>query len=255
MGVLRRDYLLPDLRETIVPAGVSEAMLVQAQQTVDDTRWLLAIADRDDLVAGVVGWVPLADPSVDDVLALLRLHPKLRGIRHIVHDEPDDRFLLREDFNRGVARLRGHGFVYDILIFAKHLPYALEFVDRHPLQPFVLDHIGKPVIRGERFDTGWERGFRALAKRPHVTCKLSGVVTEVRDPAWTPALLRRYLDVALEAFGPDRLMFGSDWPVCRLRATYAEWLSVVQRLIAPLSVPERTAIGRGTAARVYGLEA
>jgi L-fuconolactonase len=170
-----------------------------------------------------------------------------------VHDEPDDRFILRDDFNRGVARLRGHGLVYDVLIFARHLPHATAFVDRHPDQPFVVDHLAKPAIRAGQFDAAWADALRRIAERPQVTCKLSGLVTEVRDPAWSPAVLQPYVDVALEAFGPSRLMFGTDWPVCRLRCEYADWVAAVRGFIARLSLDEQAAIMGGTAARVYGV--
>lgn len=253
MDVLKRDYLLADLKAATTPVGVTQAMLVQAQQTVAETRWLLSVADADPMIAGVVGWAPLVDPAVEPTIVELKRHSKLRGLRHIVHDEPDDWFLQREDFNQGVARLLPHGLVYDILIFAKHLPHAIPFVDRHPQQPFVVDHIAKPVIRGAKFDADWAVSLRALAERPHVSCKLSGIVTEVRDPSWTPALIQPYIDVALEAFGPERLMFGSDWPVCRLRADYRDWIAVVQAVVAPLSASEQDAILGGTASRVYGL--
>jgi L-fuconolactonase len=143
--------------------------------------------------------------------------------------------------------------VYDVLILARHLPQTIAFVDRHPDQPFVVDHLAKPTIRDGQFDTRWADGLRALAERPHVTGKLSGMVTEVRDGAWTPALLQPYVDVALEAFGPSRLMFGTDWPVCRLRCEYADWLAAVHGFIGPLSLDEQAAIMGGTAARVYGV--
>lgn len=234
-------------------SGVHRAIAVQAQQNVDETRWLLATAAQHPAIAGVVGWVPLVNDDVERVLDELVPDRRLRGVRHIVHDEPDDRFILRDDFNRGVARLRGYGLVYDVLIFARHLPYAIAFVDRHPDQPFVLDHIGKPVITAARFDDDWARGFRELARRPHVTCKLSGIVTEVRGPSWSLDLIRPYVEVALEAFGPSRLMFGTDWPVCRLRCEYGEWVDAVKTLIGGLSEAERAAILGGTAARVYGL--
>ena len=140
-----------------------------------------------------------------------------------------------------------------MLIFAKHLPQAIAFVDRHPEQPFVVDHVAKPAIRVGQFDARWAEGLRALAERPHVSCKLSGMVTEVRDTAWTPALLQPYVDIALEAFGPSRLMFGTDWPVCRLQCEYADWVAAVRGFVAPLSSDEQAAIMGGTAARVYGV--
>jgi L-fuconolactonase len=253
MPALRRDYLAADLEEALAGTGVDRTILVHAQQRLDETEWMLDVARAHPRIAGVVGWVKLVEADVDDVLGRLTADGRLRGVRHIVHDEVDDRFILRDDFNRGVARLRAHGLVYDVLIFAKHLPHAIAFVDRHPDQPFVVDHIAKPTIRAAAFDTAWAAGLRELARRPHVTCKLSGVVTEVRDAGWNGALIQPYLDVALEAFGPSRLMFGTDWPVCRLKCEYADWVGAVRGFIAPLSAPEQAAIMGGTAARVYGV--
>ena len=253
MPALRRDYLPADLESAVAGTGVERTILVHAQQKVDETEWMLQVARANPRIAGVVGWAPLIDPGVDARLERLAADKALRGIRHIIHDEADDRFILRDDFNRGVTRLRQHGLVYDVLIFAKHLPHAIAFVDRHPEQPFVVDHIAKPVIRGAAFDTAWAAGLRELARRPHVTCKLSGVVTEVRDPAWSASLIQPYLEVALEAFGPSRLMFGTDWPVCRLKCEYADWVAAIRGYIAPLTAAEQAAIMGGTAARVYGV--
>ena len=253
MPALKRDYGAADLEAAIAGTGVERTLLVHAQQNVEETDWMLEIARAHPRIAGVVGWVPLVDPGVEATLARLAADPHLRGVRHIVHDEPDERFILRDDFNRGVARLRGFGLVYDVLIFAAHLPHAIAFVDRHPDQPFVVDHVAKPTIRASAFDRAWADGLRELARRPHVTCKLSGMVTEVRDPGWSPGLLQPYLDVALEAFGPSRLMFGTDWPVCRLKCEYAEWVEAVRAFVAPLSPGEQAAILGGTAQRVYGV--
>jgi len=253
MTVLRRDYLPGDLAPLLAATGVDRTIAVQAQQTVDETRWLLSLADRHPSVCGVVGWAPLVDARVDDVLGELSGHPRLRGIRHILHDEADDRYMLRDDFNRGVARLRHYGLVYDVLILAKHLPWTLDFIDRHPNQPFVVDHIAKPVIAAARFDADWKRGLEALAERPHVTCKLSGVVTEVRDGSWTPSLIAPYMETALEAFGTGRLMFGTDWPVCLLRCGYADWVECVGSFISTLSAAEQAAIMGENAGRVYGI--
>jgi L-fuconolactonase len=253
MPALRQDYLPADLEAAIAGTGVERTILVHAQQNVEETAWMLEVARAHPRIAGVVGWAPLAAPGIEATLERLAGDTALRGLRHIVHDEPDDRFLLRDDFNRGVTRLRPHRLVYDVLIFAAHLPHAIAFVDRHPDQPFVVDHIAKPVIRAAAFDTAWAAGLRELARRPHVTCKLSGVVTEVRDPTWSASLIQPYLEVALEAFGPSRLMFGTDWPVCRLKCEYADWVTAIRGYIAPLSAAEQAAIMGGTAARVYGI--
>ena len=253
MPALRQDYGLPELEAALAGTGVERTILVHAQQRVDETDWMLGLAAASERIAGVVGWVPLVAPDVGDTLARLAADRRLRGVRHIVHDEPDDDYLLREDVNRGVTRLREFGLVYDVLIFARHLPQAIAFVDRHPDQPFVVDHLAKPTIRAGQFDARWAEGLRAIAERPHVTCKLSGLVTEVRDASWSPSLLQPYVDVALEAFGASRLMFGTDWPVCRLRCEYGEWVDTVRAFVAPLSADEQTAILGGTAARVYGV--
>jgi L-fuconolactonase len=175
------------------------------------------------------------------------------GVRHVVQGEADPGFLARSAFNRGVGRLRRHRLVYDVLIYARQLPAAIAFVDRHPSQPFVLDHIAKPVIATGRMDTEWARSFREMAKRPHVVCKLSGVTTEVRGATWSVDLIRPYVDLAVEAFGPARLMFGSDWPVCRLRTEYGEWVKTVQALTAEWSAVEQAAFWGGTAATTYNL--
>jgi L-fuconolactonase len=253
MSVLRRDYLPADLAPHLAAARIDGVVAVQAQQTVDETRWLLSLADHHPEIRGVVGWAPLVAEDVELVLTDLADHPRLAGIRHILHDEPDDRYMLRDDFNRGVARLAGYGLVYDILIVAKHLPATLEFVDRHPRQPFVVDHIAKPTIAHERFDEAWARHLRALAERPHVYCKLSGVVTEVRDATWTSALLAPYVETALDAFGASRVLFGTDWPVCLLRSDYESWVDTGAGFIARLSDAERQAIMGDNAVRVYGL--
>src|SRR5262245_42924150 len=160
MPALRRDYLAADLETALAGTGVDRTILVHAQQNVEETEWMLEVARAHPRMAGVVGWVPLVDPAVDGLLGRLAADARLRGVRHIVHDEPDDRFLQRDDFNRGVARLRGHGLVYDLLIFARHLPHAIAFVDRHPDQPFVVDHIAKPAIRASAFDHEWAAGVR-----------------------------------------------------------------------------------------------
>lgn len=252
MGVLRRDYGVDDLAAACRGTGIDATIAVQARQTLDENDALLGAAAASPLVAGVVGWVDLQAPDVADVLARYASRPAFVGVRHVVQAEPDG-FLLGAAFTAGIRALRPLGLVYDILVVARQLPEAIAFVDRHPDQPFVLDHLGKPTIRAGAFDEAWARAFRDLARRPHVTCKLSGLVTEVRDPTWSVDLLRPYVDVALEAFGPSRLMLGTDWPVCRLRAEYATWLEAADALLAQLSSDERSAITDTTARRVYGL--
>lgn len=254
MAVLKRDFVPADLQSQLAAVGIAGAVSVQARQTVDETRWLLGLAEAHAAVRGVVGWIPLADPNVAAILESFLESPWLRGIRHVVQDEPDDRFILGRDFNRGVSLLKDAGLVYDILVFPRQLSAAIEFVDQHPQQRFVLDHIAKPEIRRGRFDEAWARDFRELARRENVLCKFSGLVTEVRDPEWSTDLLRPYWDVALAAFGPQRLMFGSDWPVCLLRSSYSTWIETVEALASGFSEAEKRLFWGGNATSAYRLQ-
>ena len=253
MSVLKRDFLPAGLADEMGPAGIDGVVSVQARQTLEETAWLLAMAAEYEFIRGVVGWVPLVSPQLASVVEPLAQSPWLKAVRHVVQDEPDDAFILGTEFNRGVSQLKQIGLVYDILIFAKHLANSIRFVDQHPDQLFVLDHIAKPTIRGAEFHETWGVELRELARRENVVCKFSGVVTEVRDAAWSTDLLRPYWDVAIEAFGPERLMFGSDWPVCLLRSGYGQWVATVRQLIAPLTSTEQDAIMGGNASRVYSL--
>lgn len=253
MDVLRRDYTLDDLTAVTTEARIDATIAVQARQSLAENDSLLAAADRSPLIAAVVGWVDLAAADAADTLRTYAAHPRFRGVRHVVQAEPDS-FLAAPAFNRGVSHLRAFHLVYDILIVGRQLPEAIAFVDRHPDQPFVLDHLAKPTIRAARFDAEWAAAFRELARRPQMTCKVSGLVTEVRDADWTVELLQPYVDLALECYGPDRLMAGSDWPVCRLRAGYDEWMNTLERLLGGLSDDEQRAVFGGTARRVYDLD-
>ncbi|MBN8247749.1 MAG: amidohydrolase family protein [Verrucomicrobia bacterium] len=218
---LQRDWLPADLAALQAPLGLDGSIAVQARQSPAETQWLLGLADADPRLRGVVGWVDLQSETVGDDLAVLAAHPKFVGVRHVVQDEPDDRFLLRPAFLRGLGCLREFGLTYDLLVYPKQLPAAIELVRRMPGQPFVLDHIAKPFIRDGVLDP-WRGQIRELALCPNVWCKVSGMVTEARHSGWTPEEFRPYLDVVFEAFGPGRLMFGSDWPVCLLAAEYRE---------------------------------
>ena len=253
-AALRRDYLHEELARELRASGLDAAIAVQARQSLAENDFLLTqAAASGGRVRGVVGWVDLAADDVDDVLGAYASRPGFVGVRHVVQGETDPAFLERSAFNRGIARLRRHRLVYDVLIYAAQLPAAIAFVDRHPSQPFVLDHIAKPVIAAGRMDTEWARAFREMAKRPHVVCKLSGVTTEVRGATWSVDLIRPYVDLAIEAFGPARLMFGSDWPVCRLRTEYGEWVKTVQALTSQWSAAEQAAFWGGTAVTTYNL--
>jgi L-fuconolactonase len=252
MPALRRDFLPGDLQPLLRQAGFDGCVAVQARQTVEETRWLLDLADRHPFVVGVVGWVDLCSPDVDAQLRSFRGREKLVGVRHIVQGEPDDRFLLRPDFGRGISRLQEHGLAYDILIYPRHLPVAAELAARFPGHRFVLDHLAKPDLkRGALRD--WERDLRRLAAFPHVWAKLSGLVTEADWAAWTPEQIRPCLDVAFDAFGPERLMIGSDWPVCTLAADYDRTVAVVTGYIEGRPAAERDAVLGGNAVRFWTL--
>ena len=253
MNVIRRDFLPEHLASEMRLAGVDGSIAVQAAGA-GETEWLLGLAKDWDFILGVVGWVPLTDPLVGHEISRLARNPKLRGLRHVVQDEPDPNYILRDDFNAGVRKVSEAGLVYDILIFERHLSQAIQFVDKHPNQVFVLDHIAKPRIK-DGLITPWRQNVRELAKRPNVYCKISGIVTEAEWGKWTPEQLLPYIETVIEAFGANRLMFGSDWPVCLLAATYKQWVELVENALASLSVSERQRIWGGTAREAYSLQA
>ena len=252
MGVLKRDFGPPDLKKEIDAAGIHGVVSVQASQTLGETDALLKYSDAEEFICGVVGWFPLADDNVAEIISPYAGHPFLKGVRHVVQDEPDDQFILGDAFNRGVACLKEFGLVYDILIYERQLAPSIEFVDRHPEQIFVLDHVAKPRIRDNAVGP-WDTLMKQMAERPNESCKLSGMATEGDWGNWTGEQLVSYMEIALEAFGPDRMMFGSDWPVALLAIDYQPWVNLVRNFISTLSADEQAAIEGGTACRVYGL--
>jgi len=255
MAVLRRDFLPLDLHQEIRAAAVDRVVSVQARQSLEETHWLLDLASRHEWIAGVVGWVPLTSSEIHTILQSLLASPhgkKLRAVRHVVQGESDPQFLARPEFNAGISTLKSANLIYDILIFERQLPVAIGFVDRHPHQIFVLDHVAKPKIR-EGVTEPWATQMRELAKRRNVYCKISGMVTEANWQKWSLPTLRPYLDVALDAFGPDRLMFGTDWPVCRVACEYGRWKQLVEEWARPLSAAEQRQIMGETAIRAYQL--
>ena len=252
LNVLRRDFLPADLKKEIDAAKVDGVVSVQARQSLEETRWLLELAEKNDFIRGVVGWAPLISPTVEKDLEKFAGQKKLKALRHVLQDEKDDRYAVREDFVRGVGALKKFGLVYDILIYEKQLPASIELVDKFPNQVFVLDHVAKPTIR-QRIVSPWRERMRDLAKRQNVYCKLSGMATEADHGGWEAADLRPYVDVVMEAFGPKRLMFGSDWPVCLLAVTYQRWVATVREFIAKLSAAEKDRIMGGTAVEAYKL--
>lgn len=254
MQAIRRDFLPADLAPLAAAAGITGTVAVQARQSLEETDWLLALAaSHPALVRGVVGWVPLREQGAG-IAALLDSYatrPAFKGVRHVLQGEPD-LYMADASFNAALAELPSRSLSYDLLVLARQLPAALALVDRHPNLPVVLDHIAKPVVSGPP-PADWIKNLRALGRREHVCCKFSGVVTEVPGWQWTPDLLRPYFDAALEAFGPSRLMFGSDWPVCQVASDYLDWHRFVTACVAPLSDSERTAILGGNATRFYRL--
>jgi len=252
MSALRRDFLPEHLKSELESGGFQGSVAVQARQTLEETRWLLELAERSPSILGVVGWVDLRSPDVRSQLKGFAGNPKLVGIRHIVQAEPDDRFLLRPEFLRGISVLEEFDLAYDILIYARHLPVAAEFVERFPRQRFVLDHLAKPQIRNREIDS-WAQGIRRLAAFPNVFCKLSGLVTEADWQHWTPEQISPYLEVAFASFGPDRLMVGSDWPVCLVAASYARAVGLVKDYVSRQRPECRDRVLGGNARRFWKL--
>ncbi len=253
MANLRRDFLPSDLQAALQSGKVDGAITVQARQIIEETNWILNLADKTPEIRGVVGWVPLCEKEGEPYLEKYSQNQWLKGVRHVVQAEADDAFILRKDFNAGIKRLQQYNLAYDVLILAKHLENTVTFVDQHPDQIFVLDHIAKPSITADVFDSAWKSQMSELAKRPHISCKISGVVTEVQGTKWTPDLIRPYLEHSFEVFGADRVLFGSDWPVCECRTTYAEWIHTLETATSAFSTDERKAFWGGNAKRIYQL--
>jgi L-fuconolactonase len=257
MERLARDYVPADLEPPAAAAGIGGTVAVQARQTLEETRWLLELAERHPLIRGVVGWVDLRSPEVASELREFSSRPAFVGVRHVVQDEPDPRFLLGAEFVRGLEHLQPLGLTYDLLLYPPQLPSAAELAAHLPEQSFVLDHLAKPRIatwtKPADIDT-WRHDMEALANHKNVCCKLSGLVTEAAWRRWRRADFAPYLDIALAAFGSERLMFGSDWPVCLLSGDYAEVAGIVREFCATLSAAEQALIWGGTATRFYGLD-
>ncbi len=252
MAALRRDFLPRELKPLLDGLFFSGSVAVQARQMIEETEWLLALAAEHDFIMGVVGWVDLRSAEVGRQLERYAAHPKLVGVRHVVHDEPDDDFLLRPEFRRGLAHLQQFDLAYDLLLFPRHLRVATRLVEEFPEQRFVLDHIAKPAIRAGGVSP-WKEDLRALARFPNVCCKLSGMVTEADWQRWRAGDFLPYLDIVLESFGADRVMIGSDWPVCTLAGDYAATMRVVIDYVEQLQAREREGILGGNCARFYGL--
>lgn len=251
---LAQNQLLTELETACRSAAVDATVVVQARQSLAESDWLLSLADQSPLIQGVVGWVPLTEPDVLKPLTRLASHPKFKAVRHVLQDEPDAYF-LRQDFHRGLALLPALGLRYDLLCFQRQLPLAISLVDQQADLGIIIDHLAKPEIRNGKINPAWKAGMTELAKRDNVLgVKISGLVTEVLDPKIDPSTLRAYFDEALALFGPQRLIFGSDWPVCLLRvSSYQTWATAVRDFVSHLTLSEQRAILHDNAARCYNL--
>jgi L-fuconolactonase len=252
MEILKKNHLPNHLQPLLEKIGIDGTVAVQARQIIEETRWLLELARQYPFIKGVVGWVDLRSPQLDEQLTLFKAHPKFCGVRHVIHDEPDDAFLLRNNFIRGIGMLAEFDLTYDLLLFPKHLLAAYELVSKFPAQPFVVDHLAKPLIK-DGIREPWATDLRRLAENPNVYCKVSGMVTEADWHAWQPADFQPYLDIVFEAFGPERIMLGSDWPVCTVAGSYTDIVSIIVDYIQQFSADEQAGVLGRNAMKFYGL--
>ena len=251
-SVLRRNYLPEDLEPVLADHRFDGTIVVQAAVVMEETWWLLDLAARHESIRGVVAWVDLTDPALGAALDQCQRHPKFKGVRHIVHDEPDLRWLLRDDVVVGLNELARRGIPYDLLLRPPHLPLIPELADRVPGLRMVIDHIAKPLIAARAIEP-WARDMEIAAQIPGMHCKISGMITEADHTQWKADDLRPYVQHVLKLFGPDRLMFGSDWPVCKLAGSWKQALAAFTQACGPLPQTEREKILGGTAMRFYQL--
>jgi len=253
MSKLRRNFLPADLKRVLDKNDFDGSVAVQAKQSVEETRWLLKLADKNDFIKGVVGWLPFVDENFEVVLEELISNSKLKGGRHVLQDEPDDLFMLRQPFINNIGKLKKYNLTYDILIFPRHIKYARELLQKFPEQRFVIDHIAKPLIKKCEIEP-WKSDIFKLAKFDNTYCKLSGMVTEANFHSWKKSDFTPYMEVVLNAFGDKRIMFGSDWPVCTVCASYEQVLEIIKDFIGNLSIAEQNRIMGGNAVEFYNLE-
>lgn len=249
---INRNYLPADLAPHLQAAGVDYSVFVQTQHNIEETKWALSLAEENDFLVGVVGWVNLAASHCEADLVKLKEHSKFVGIRHITQDEPDDNFIIRPEILAGLKILETHAVPFDLLFFAKHLKHTPTVAAHVPDLPLVIDHLSKPSIKDQNFDE-WAADIAAAARHENVFCKLSGMITEADWQHWTPDDLRRYVETTIEAFGTKRCMFGSDWPVCELAGTYQDVFDVLGKIVAGLSDDEKDDIFCQTAKKFYNL--
>ena len=250
MSVLKKDFLAKELAEEFEKNGVTGSIAVQADQSEDETNFLLQLANENDFIKGVVGWVDLRSPSIEERLQYYSTFPKLKGFRHVVQDEPDVNFMLGAAFQNGIAALGEFGFTYDILIYPKQLEAALQLVKKFPHQAFVIDHIAKPYIKKGEV-SNWQKYIKAISEHKNVFCKVSGMVTEANWTTWKYEDFVAYLDVVFESFGTERIMFGSDFPVCLLAATYGEVKGIIEKYLQKFSAAEQRQVWSENAMRFY----
>ena len=253
MHVIQRDFLPGDLQPILEQNSIDGCIAVQADQSEDENDFLLDLAKNHDFIRGVVGWVDLRSTEIEQRLDYYKRHPKLKGFRHVLQGEHDRALMLRPSFKRGIGYLSAYGYTYDILIYPDQLGYTRDFVATFPDQPFVLDHIAKPHIKDRFITEEWKAAIRAVAAHPNLYCKISGMVTEADWRNWKPEHFRVYLDTIVEAFGTDRIMYGSDWPVCLVAASYAQVKQIVADYFATFSEAEQAAFFGGNAIKFYKL--
>ena len=253
MAQLKHDFLPEDLQPLLEANGFDGCIAVQARQTLEETRWLLNLAEKHAFIKGVVGWVDLCSTDLPSQLETFAAHPNFVGVRHMVQDEPDDEFVLRAEFLNGISQLKQYDLTYDLLLHPKHLRAATQLVQKFPEQPFVLDHIGKPRI-AEGILLPWQEDLCELARSKNVLCKLSGMVTEAKWNRWRPSEFVPYLDSVVAAFSLERLMIGSDWPVCLLSADYTSAMRIVMDYVQQFSPAEQSGIVGENCARFYGID-
>jgi len=252
MAAIRRDFFPSDLKFVYQENNIDGCVAVQADQTIEENTFLLELSKENDFVKGIVGWVDLRSENIKEDLEKYTSYSKMKGFRHVVQGEPDNNFLLRPNFLRGISYLENYNYVYDILVFPHQLGAVLEFVKRFPNQKFVIDHIAKPYIKDGFYD-GWAVLMREIAKHQNVYCKVSGMITEADYKTWTPEQVEPYMQLVLDSFGVDRIMYGSDWPVCLVAGSYKKVVSLTANFISNLSVTEQNSIMGGNATAFYNL--